>query len=111
MKLYRPVSFVEAVRSVLVERSINLISAPTSTAPCWSVTCPEIVPLAADCASAGVAVKLAASTKRKESRTRMSLRLPTIDFSWLKKRLYENDRVRDVRAIIHAGTIVSRGLS
>src|SRR5258706_10040319 len=62
MKLNRPASFVNVVRWMFVSGSVILTSAPTRTAPCGSVTCPDIVPEDADCAHPWMAPKPSRTT-------------------------------------------------
>src|SRR5437870_13880100 len=52
VKVYRPVSLVTVLRGVLVATSSRVTSAPGTTAPCGSVTCPMTVPVDVDCAQA-----------------------------------------------------------
>src|SRR6266571_645639 len=52
VNVYRPVSFVIVFRGVLVATSSRVTSAPGTTAPCGSVTCPTTVPVEVDCAQA-----------------------------------------------------------
>src|SRR4051794_22102732 len=80
MKLNRPVLLVKVVRVRLVCGSVMRISAPTSTAPCGSVTWPDTMPEDADCAPACAAPKTSNArplNKHAESiRTRES---PSVD--------------------------------
>src|SRR5258708_26099666 len=70
-----------------------------------------MVPLAADCASAGIAVKLAANTKRRDSNARRGFPLRIIRFLLVEEALVtKTTGVRDVRVIIHPEPILSRGL-
>src|ERR1700736_6692063 len=64
MKLNRPASLVRVVRVVLVDGSIMRTSAPTSAAPCGSVTCPDTVPDDADCAGACTAPNMSRAARQ-----------------------------------------------
>src|SRR5258707_12919196 len=77
MKLYRPTSFVVVLCVEFVEVSTSFTSVPAIVAPCGSVTCPEMEPVA-DCAQPDVAPRTRATAKSEKRPTLLSLRLKFI---------------------------------